>query len=210
MVRQKGATVNVPSIAPTMPSRSTLEVQTTEEGAGLSDMYQVLAESGELQCTRTSPSARLRGRRGRSSLKTLARAPRARRIMSLPVIVGVELYAEAIPAIRSSPPDPVRRETAEASVRTSSLNVEGQETPTLTQTRVAARGRSRARGRITRKQKPTNADVTVATLIGMEEDGQPNGREWTVQSPATLNERAACTLNVHVDEDILEGFFTPV
>ena len=208
MVRQKGATVNVPSIAPTMPSRSTLEVQTTEEGAGLSDMYQVLAESGELQCTRTSPSDRLRGRRGRSSLKTLARAPRARRIMSLPVIVGVELYAEAIPAIRSSTSARIRHWTAEASV-TAEI-VEGQETPTLTQTRVAARGRSRARGRITRKQKPTNADVTVATLIGMEEDGQPNGREWTVQSPATLNERAACTLNVHVDEDILEGFFTPV
>ena len=47
--------------------------------------------------------------------------------------------------------------------------------------------------------------------IGMEEDGQPNGREWNNQCPETVNEvSVGITLNVHVDENILEGFNTLV
>jgi hypothetical protein len=73
---------------------------------------------------------------------------------------------------------------------------------------------------------PMNVHVSQAPTIGMEEDGQPNGREWNNQCPKTVNEiSAGIRLNfalqkgaswattmddVHVDEDILEGFDTHV
>ena len=52
--------------------------------------------------------------------------------------------------------------------------------------------------------------MTVASTTGMEEDGPPNGREWNDSCPASVNEVSIYTVNVHVDEDILEGFNTHV
>ena len=202
-------TLKAPLTAPTIPTRSTLEVETTEEGAELWDMYQDLAESGDMLRTRTSPLVRRRGRRGRSNLKTMTRVPRAWRSLSLNVIVEVDLSLEAVRDIQSAPPARLRRGMAKATV--SAETVEGQIPPSLTPAHFAWRGRGCARGCMTRKQMPTNADVTQAPTIGMEEDGQPNGREWNNQCPETVNEvSVGITLNVHVDENILEGFNTLV
>jgi hypothetical protein len=119
--------------------------------------------------------------------------------------VDVEASLEPIREIPSAPPSRTRRGTAQASV-----SVEGLEVASLMDAPVGARVWGRAQRRITRKRMPTKVDVTVASTTGMEEDGPPNGPEWTGSCPTSVNGVSTYTVNVHVDEDILEGFNTPV